>query len=249
MWLLSKNRLKEAEKSLRWLRGWVPASAVQKEFGELVRYRDNSRLVLPERRREATEAPPTRVDGDAARTAYANPAVSLDDERPRPAASDATAVDRSAGGGATAVAAPDEAIADGRVREGAEAEEVVRVERKATLEERLRDLVRPQMLKPMMLVVAFFTFHNGSGFPAMRPYMVTVFEELTFPVDAHWATVSEPAASALRFNHFVRPVARSFPKMQPDSNTLRPAQLQKLAYSCSTNTYLAASKLKTACKN
>lgn len=37
-WLLSKNRPKDAEKSLQWLRGWVPKSAVAHELGALQRY-------------------------------------------------------------------------------------------------------------------------------------------------------------------------------------------------------------------
>lgn len=180
MWLLSKNRLKEAEKSLQWLRGWVPASAVQKELNELVRYCDNSRLVLPEKKRQSTEATAHSAAAAAAGgMAYANPTVSLEDEgQRRPDAPEAVeATSAGCGGGPAVAAAGPTAV-------------VPHVERKATLKERLGDMVRPQMLKPMMLVVAFFTFHNGSGFPAMRPYMVNVFEELEFPVDAHWATVS-----------------------------------------------------------
>lgn len=34
-WLLSKNRTKEAEKSLRWLRGWVPSETVADELKTL----------------------------------------------------------------------------------------------------------------------------------------------------------------------------------------------------------------------
>lgn len=38
MWLLSKNRVDSALKSLQWLRGWVPQHIVQDEFAELIRY-------------------------------------------------------------------------------------------------------------------------------------------------------------------------------------------------------------------
>ncbi|XP_031639043.1 facilitated trehalose transporter Tret1-like isoform X1 [Contarinia nasturtii] len=37
-WLLSKNRVNEAEKSLAWLRGWVPKEAVADELRSLQRY-------------------------------------------------------------------------------------------------------------------------------------------------------------------------------------------------------------------
>ncbi|XP_037050613.1 facilitated trehalose transporter Tret1-like isoform X2 [Bradysia coprophila] len=38
MWLLSKDRPDDALKSLQWLRGWVPAKNVEKEFAEMKRY-------------------------------------------------------------------------------------------------------------------------------------------------------------------------------------------------------------------
>lgn len=44
LWLLSKNRLADAEKSLQWLRGWVPKSAVTDEFQALQRYIHRSQL-------------------------------------------------------------------------------------------------------------------------------------------------------------------------------------------------------------
>lgn len=37
-WLLLKDRQKDAEKSLQWLRGWVSPETVQKEFIELQNY-------------------------------------------------------------------------------------------------------------------------------------------------------------------------------------------------------------------
>lgn len=42
-WLLSKNRTKQAEKSLRWLRGWVPAETVAHDFQELQRHSERSK--------------------------------------------------------------------------------------------------------------------------------------------------------------------------------------------------------------
>lgn len=40
IWLLSRYRDEEASKSLRWLRGWVSESEIQKELNELKEYRD-----------------------------------------------------------------------------------------------------------------------------------------------------------------------------------------------------------------
>lgn len=42
LWLLSKNRLADAEKSLQWLRGWVPKTAINDEFQALQRYSHRS---------------------------------------------------------------------------------------------------------------------------------------------------------------------------------------------------------------
>lgn len=43
MWLLSKNRKDDAEKSLQWLRGWTTKEVVAKEFAQLQRYSERSK--------------------------------------------------------------------------------------------------------------------------------------------------------------------------------------------------------------
>lgn len=43
MWLLSKNRNADAERSLQWLRGWVPKSFVSHELKQLERYSERSK--------------------------------------------------------------------------------------------------------------------------------------------------------------------------------------------------------------
>lgn len=42
-WLLSKNQTAEAEKSLRWLRGWVSSETVAQEFHELQQHSEHSK--------------------------------------------------------------------------------------------------------------------------------------------------------------------------------------------------------------
>lgn len=42
MWLLTKNRRRQALRSLQWLRGWVSAEHVREEFEQLQRYTENS---------------------------------------------------------------------------------------------------------------------------------------------------------------------------------------------------------------
>lgn len=41
-WLISKDRFKDAQKSLQWLRGWVSPQTVHKEFVELQMYSSTS---------------------------------------------------------------------------------------------------------------------------------------------------------------------------------------------------------------
>lgn len=42
-WLLSKNRVEQAQKSLMWLRGWVPSQLVTQEFSDLQRHNERSK--------------------------------------------------------------------------------------------------------------------------------------------------------------------------------------------------------------
>lgn len=47
LWLLSKGRKEEAQKALQWLRGWVPAGNVEKEFHDMQRYNEDSTRCVP----------------------------------------------------------------------------------------------------------------------------------------------------------------------------------------------------------
>jgi hypothetical protein len=56
--------------------------------------------------------------------------------------------------------------------------------------DRIRDLVRPPTLRPLMLVIPFFFFVHFAGLTSIRPFMVHVFEKYQMPVSGEWATVS-----------------------------------------------------------
>ncbi|XP_023724431.1 facilitated trehalose transporter Tret1-2 homolog isoform X2 [Cryptotermes secundus] len=127
IWLLSRGRFEEAERSLCWLRGWVPPSAVKKEFNDLVLYSENIKKLKDEPYKTAE-----------------NEGV-------------ATATDVSS--------------------------------RDSAFKRKLRELLKPQTLRPLSLVLMFFFFQHSSGFTAMRPYMVQVFEEFGLPINAYWVTV------------------------------------------------------------
>ncbi|XP_065219861.1 facilitated trehalose transporter Tret1-like isoform X2 [Planococcus citri] len=182
MWLLSKGRVKEAEKSLQWLRGWVPASLVQNELNELIRYSDASKLVLKDKPSIKQTA------NNKENSTYSNP-VNLEDELPngkKVAENNPDVITFVNGANGVIINTPAPPTNNNLPTENTSLEGS---QRKATVAEILQDLIRPQMRRPFFLVIAFFVFHNGSGFPAMRPYMVNIFQELRFPVDANWATV------------------------------------------------------------
>lgn len=63
-WLLSKNRLAEAEKSLQWLRGWVSNNAVSEEFHYLQQHSERSKScnTCIEENIKCTHAPPTLTE-------------------------------------------------------------------------------------------------------------------------------------------------------------------------------------------
>jgi hypothetical protein len=65
IWLISKGRIEEAERALCWLRGWVEPSAVKQELTELVRYHEETKLLLTNAPRN--QQPKTRE------AAYDNP--------------------------------------------------------------------------------------------------------------------------------------------------------------------------------
>lgn len=175
LWLLSRGRLEEAERALCWLRGWVEPRAIRQELLEMIRYSESSKLRKPAASSQAESA------------AYSNHVMSIEDEK-------------SAGNGRVVESEDSERKSefvnidlvdsagvqvncDKRdTNSGGEHETDWRV--------RLKDFLRPEMLRPLGLVVAFFFFLNTSGISAMRPYFIKVFEKLNFPVSPLRSTVS-----------------------------------------------------------
>lgn len=41
-----------------------------------------------------------------------------------------------------------------------------------------RDLLRPEILKPLQLVIVYFFFSHAASLVAMRPFMMQVFKQL-----------------------------------------------------------------------
>ncbi|RZF38049.1 hypothetical protein LSTR_LSTR006448 [Laodelphax striatellus] len=176
-WLLSHGRLADAEKSLCWLRGWVKPDAVQKEFQEMVKYSKDSKYSRPK-----------AIDENA----YNNE-VNLDDEKP---SSDTKKQSEQKDTHEVV-----EKQANGECKESVKVEmkssEKCKNEKsaehcegdKATFQEYVKDMMRPEMIRPLALVVGFFFFSNFAGVSAMRPYQIKVFTDLGFPLDPYRATV------------------------------------------------------------
>lgn len=64
LWLYSKQRPHDAQKSLQWLRGWVSPQEVEKEFKELQRYGKESYACFECAKQciECSHPPPTLID-------------------------------------------------------------------------------------------------------------------------------------------------------------------------------------------
>lgn len=63
-WLLSKGRVGQAEKSLSWLRGWVPKNAIADEFQALQRYSERAKScsLCIEQNLRCVDTPPCLAD-------------------------------------------------------------------------------------------------------------------------------------------------------------------------------------------
>ncbi|XP_046672092.1 facilitated trehalose transporter Tret1-2 homolog isoform X2 [Homalodisca vitripennis] len=59
-----------------------------------------------------------------------------------------------------------------------------------TFSEKLKDLSRPEMMRPLRLVVLYFFFYHCGGLTGLRPYMVKVFGQLKLSLDPYWLTVA-----------------------------------------------------------
>uniref|UniRef100_U5EU35 Putative transmembrane transport n=1 Tax=Corethrella appendiculata TaxID=1370023 RepID=U5EU35_9DIPT len=55
--------------------------------------------------------------------------------------------------------------------------------------QKFKELLRKRTMKPFILVMVYFGFCQFSGLPAMRPFLVQIFQAYNLPIDASWATV------------------------------------------------------------
>nr|XP_018896687.1 PREDICTED: facilitated trehalose transporter Tret1-like isoform X2 [Bemisia tabaci]XP_018896688.1 PREDICTED: facilitated trehalose transporter Tret1-like isoform X3 [Bemisia tabaci]XP_018896689.1 PREDICTED: facilitated trehalose transporter Tret1-like isoform X4 [Bemisia tabaci] len=146
MWLLSKNRMKEAEKALCWLRGWVSKEEVAEEFAQLVQYSKNSKYKSDDDKK--------KLQMDLISTA------------------------KQPCGGCTR---PPIVPCDSNTGDDDYA--------KLKLHEKVKDLLRPEILKPMSIIIIVNFLYFTSGFPGFKTYMVLLFQRVHSPIDPNWASV------------------------------------------------------------
>ncbi|XP_075214661.1 facilitated trehalose transporter Tret1-like [Lycorma delicatula] len=201
-WLLSRGRYSDAEKSLCWLRGWVKPHVIQQEFQEMVRYsalsKFNKNNVQNEKENKSA-------------VAFSNP-VSLDDEKVSNQNNGTETIKKDDSTINTSKTIEQEKIsgeefvsvelpqrADGitgndKMKDNANNNKIKNTKTeehcdKMNFIEHCKDLTRPEMLKPLTLVIGFFFVINFAGVTAIRPYQIKVFQELGFPINAYRAIV------------------------------------------------------------
>ncbi|XP_068082922.1 facilitated trehalose transporter Tret1 [Anabrus simplex] len=174
IWLLSRGRKEQAEKSLCWLRGWVSPSAVRKEFQELVHYHDIARKKWD--RRKASRISETLSPEEEARIRAA------------------AGVERHRGSQHFPVPIfPDkkEPEPDPELVLAVEMQGCCGPDRACT--RRMEDFFSPSTMKPLLLVVTLFFFQHAAVVSGLRPYLVEVVRDFGMPIDAHWGTVYSPS--------------------------------------------------------
>ncbi|KAJ4445679.1 hypothetical protein ANN_12363, partial [Periplaneta americana] len=160
IWLISKGRIKDAEKALCWLRGWEHRSAVLQELSEMVSYHDSRGISSMVRCTQQYGAQANHhnpefamVQGTAEPSAFVNPSFVDDNNEPV-------------------------------------TETIVRVDSdtRSGLIQRAKEMGRPTTRRPLLLLVPFMFFTAWSGYVAVKPFMIQVFTEFQMPVSADWAT-------------------------------------------------------------
>ncbi|XP_034234118.1 sugar transporter ERD6-like 8 [Thrips palmi] len=81
MWLVSKGRVRDAERALCWLRGWVPASAVQTELAGLLQY-NTEMTALPSKSGKAAKAAEGGRKSNGVSNGVSNGGFVADDAKP-----------------------------------------------------------------------------------------------------------------------------------------------------------------------
>jgi hypothetical protein len=51
-------------------------------------------------------------------------------------------------------------------------------------------LLQPETLRPLFLIVSFFSFYGFGGMPSIRPFLVEVIDSFHTPIEGTWSSVS-----------------------------------------------------------
>lgn len=195
LWLLSRGRLEEAERALCWLRGWVEPRAVRQELAEMINYSEASQLRRKPTQLNASYDNEVNIDNERNNDIIRGVILKIDGKELGHNEECKIAEEKRTNEFVTVELVGqsndrplDRTNINGTKCNDAKLNDVG--EHETDWKVRLKDLIRPEMLRPLGLVIGLFFFLNTSGIAAMRPYFIRVFEELNFPITPLHATVS-----------------------------------------------------------
>ncbi|KDR09646.1 putative polyol transporter 6 [Zootermopsis nevadensis] len=175
IWLLSRGRHEDALRSLCWLRGWTTPDDVREEFNQLVKY-DND----VNKENLTTTAKTNEVTDENKHMAYAK----CSNEREASKGDDEIQEDTQQSQTQDYNPKPHNFL---KTDKGVPHSWLVRC----------KGLLKPPTLRPLALVVTFFSVLHFGGITSMRPFMIHVFHLLGMKDEASWITVGLAGVSIL----------------------------------------------------
>jgi hypothetical protein len=220
IWLIAQGRLKDAETALCWLRGWVDRSAVQQEFTELLKYYERVTTQSAQKRVDCTETIPLEIYNKSKckpipdlTGLFSHNDIQLSDHQvTKQMTSDN--VQLSSSENTTPTMREELELEMNDVGDHDENQGIIScTDKQITIERGLSTekfttgysgggrrrsnfitmvklLMQPETLRPLFLIVSFFSFYGFGGMPSIRPFLVEVIDSFHAPIGGTWSTVS-----------------------------------------------------------
>uniref|UniRef100_A0A1B6CBG1 Major facilitator superfamily (MFS) profile domain-containing protein n=3 Tax=Clastoptera arizonana TaxID=38151 RepID=A0A1B6CBG1_9HEMI len=164
VWLLAHNYEEKAEKSLCWLRGWVTPDLIKKEFLDLILYRNNKIYGMKSTRPKPEDGfineITLRDENFKHEEITNNLSCICDNEK------DSTHY-----------------INDSNLTN------TNQIHKNLKINTLISDLLQPQMLNVLLLMLGFFFFNTATGANVAQAYTIPVFKELGFNINPFRANV------------------------------------------------------------
>ncbi|XP_021920752.1 facilitated trehalose transporter Tret1-like [Zootermopsis nevadensis] len=202
IWLIAQGRLKDAETSLCWLRGWVDRGAYDRVTTKSAQKRADDRETknLLEEHNMSEYKPSPELNGFLSDNQATKQATS--DNAQLPSCEDNTdPTMREVALEMKNIAGHDEnqrmiSPVDKQITIEKElSTEVFTAEvsdggRKSKFVTMVKLLVQPETLRPLFLTVSFFSFYGFGGMPSIRPFLVEVIDNFHTPIKGSWSSVA-----------------------------------------------------------